>query len=98
MSKNKITLLAENCWLLRSTMTWADGSIKQCYYVTPSCWNTNPTGATIFPTFEDAEVHMNIAHKNRAPLGWADGRTEIFDVVLLSGAIMSTLGVTVKRK
>lgn len=95
MNAPHILLSAENCWLVRSTMTWFDVSGKMTarriyYYVTPSCWNRSPVHSTIFPSYEDAETHMAISHRDRPPRGWFDGREEVFDVVSLAGAVMAS--------
>lgn len=90
---NKITLLAENCWVIRSTRTKPSGEVIVAYYCTPSTWNRAPVRATIFSDYEAAEGHLNLYHKrDRAPLGWADGSTEVIDIVPLHGAVVGASG------
>lgn len=84
----KITLLAENCFVIRSTRTKPSGEVVVSYYGTPSTWFRAPVRATIFSDYECAEGHLNLYHKrDRAPLGWADGSREVFDIVGLHAAV-----------
>jgi len=90
----KITLLAENLFIIRTTMTWPNDSNKNDkkevrYYETPSTWNTSPTAATIFQNYEAGEAHLNMYNRrDKAPKGWMDGRKEIIEVVPLYGEIL----------
>ncbi|UTC28742.1 hypothetical protein MARCHEWKA_02300 [Brevundimonas phage vB_BpoS-Marchewka] len=87
---SKITLLEEHCWVLRSTKTSPDGVVRVVYYETPPMWNRAPTRATIFTSFEAGEAHLRLLRERdlRGLKGWADGSTEVFDVVPLYGEIL----------
>ena len=87
---NKITLLAENLYIIRSTRTKLNGDVIVSYYETPSVWNRSPVKATIFTDYENGEAHLNMYHnRDAAPKGWADGSKEILDVVPLYGELLS---------
>lgn len=89
--KPKITLLAEDCWVVRSTRVDPSKNnkvTKVCYYCTPSCWSSSPLSATIFRRWDDAQVQVHLCDKDRPPLGWADGSIEYFDAVTLYGSVM----------
>lgn len=82
----KITLLAENLYIIRSTQTLTDGSVRVSYYESPIMWNTSPTMATIFQNYDAGEAHLTMYYKrDKAPKGWFDGRKEIMEVVPLYG-------------
>lgn len=92
----KITLLSENLYIIRCIHTFVDGSTSTLYYMTPAMWTKAPTRATIFCDYDAGTAHMNMYHKrDRSPRGWADGRTEILDVVPLYGEIITSPNATV---
>ena len=91
---HKITLLAENLYIIRSVRTKPDGVVITSYYETPSTWNTSPVKATIFTDYENGETHLNMYHnRDAAPKGWADGSKEIIDVVPLYGELQQSPNV-----
>ena len=78
----KITLDAEKLYLIRSTSIFKDGTTEVRYYEAPSCWNKSPMHCVIFTDYDQAVGHLQMYHKrDKAPKGWADGRTEYIDVV-----------------
>lgn len=88
---NKLTMLAETLYIIRSRKLKAGKLLKTIYYETPAMWNTSPMAATIFRTFEAGEAHLNMYHKRDKPqLGWADGSIEQLDVVPLHGEILQS--------
>lgn len=89
---NKITLLEENCWVIRATRTRTSGAVDVFYYETPPMWNRAPMRATIFTTFEAAEAHLRLLKTRdlKDCKGWADGTVETFDVVPLYGEILNS--------
>lgn len=87
MSQGRIILPAQHCWLVRSTRTLPNSRAIVTYYVTPTCWDRSPVHSTIFHSEEDAQVHVNLCHESRAPLGWYDGSAEVFEAVPMLGAI-----------
>lgn len=91
IDKPKITLLSENLYIIRCVHTFVDGSTQTVYYMTPAVWTKAPPRATIFCDYDAAEAHLNMYHaRDRAPLGWGDGRKEVLDVVPLYGEILSS--------
>ena len=110
ISLNKITLLTDDLWVIRSTRQLVITEMKDLvsdikiikYYETPSTWNTAPTKATIFTSYEAAEGHMRLMFERDfkgMPPVWADGSVEHFDVVSLSGEIIhSPNGKTIQVK
>lgn len=73
----KLTLAAENAWVIRSTK-----GARMTYFESHTTWNTSPALATVFRSFEAAEREMVRA----ASLGFKlDG--EVHDVVPLVGAL-----------
>lgn len=92
---NKITLLAEKLYIIRSIKTKPNGHVDTIYYMTPSLWNSSPMEATIFQNFEAGEAHMEMLEH----ADWADGSTEVLDVVPLYGEILqSPNAVIIKKK
>ena len=88
---SKITLLAENLYIIRSTKTNPGGEVIISYYETPSTWNKAPMKATLFQDYENGEGHLAMYRKrDAAKLGWADGSTEVLDVVPLYGEMLNT--------
>ncbi|USN13900.1 hypothetical protein PAPPERLAPAPP_02260 [Brevundimonas phage vB_BpoS-Papperlapapp] len=89
---SKITLLEENCYVLRSTKTAPDGAVQVRYYMTPSTWTRAPHHGTIFHDFDIGEAHLRLLQTRdlRGAKGWADGSTEVFDVVPLYGEILQS--------
>lgn len=84
----KITLLAADTYVIRSTRIKPNGVSLVAYYETPSTWNKNPTKATLFRDFEAAMGHLLLYNeRDKAKHGWADGSKELFDVVPLYGEI-----------
>ena len=83
----KLTLLAENLYIIRETKTSADKkTTRVMYYVTPSSWDASPMNATIFQDIDAGETHLAMMReRDYAP--WADGSTSVFDVVPMYGAI-----------
>lgn len=95
----KITFLAENCYVIRSTRTKPSGEVIVRYYVTPPTWNTSPMNATIFTDIEAGEAHLRLFQKRDVHGPWADGSAEVFDVVPLHGAITTGPGgITVRKQ
>lgn len=94
---SKITLLAENLYIIRSTSTYPDGcSASVRYYVTPSTWTVAPTKATLFLSYEAGEAHLTMYHyRDKSSNGWADGRTEVLDVVPLYGEVLTSPNSTI---
>lgn len=91
MASNKITLLAERLYIIRSARTKPSGEVLTRYYETPSTWNMSPMEATIFQNYEAGEGHLAMYRKrDAAPKGWADGSTEVLDVVPLYGEILQS--------
>lgn len=91
MATRKIILLEEKCYIIRSTRTTLDNKQIISYYMTPSMWTKAPTDGTIFTDYAAGEAHLNMYHsRDKAPKGWADGSTEILDVVTLIGEIEKT--------
>ncbi len=87
----KITLLAENLYLIRSTRTKTNGEVIVSYYETPSTWNKSPMKATLFQDYENGEGHLTMyRERDAAKLGWADGSKEVLDVVPLYGELMQS--------
>ncbi len=92
MSRHKITLLEENCWVLRSTKTRLDGTKDVKYFMTIPKWTHAPTAATIFHDEETGDIfrQMVVADRPKDYKGWADGSTEVLDVVPLYGEILTS--------
>lgn len=90
----KVLFSVEEAWIIRSVVTpnriAADRlGPSVSYYETPSTWNKNPALATIFRNFEAAQSHLRMyRERDDAPLGWANGSTEVFDVVTLHAALV----------
>lgn len=93
-----ITFPAADLWVIRSTRT-REGEVRAMYYETPAIWNTAPTRATVFTSYEAAEGHLHLFHsRDKAPKGWADGSVEVLDVVPLYTEILhSPNGKAIKR-
>lgn len=90
---DKVTFLAENLFIIRTTMTWPNEPERKevRYYETPSTWNKSPMEATIFQNYDAGEGHLHMYHKrDKAPKGWFDGRKEIIEVVPLVGEIINS--------
>lgn len=93
---SKITLLAENLYIIRSTSTHTDGSTSVEYYMTPVMWTKAPTRATIFQQYEAGEAHLNMYYRrDKSDKWWADGRTEVLDVVPLYGEVLTSPNSTI---
>lgn len=87
----KITLKAEDLYIIRSISTFSDGQKKVQYYESPSVWNSSPLHVTLFTSYEAAESHLFMYDsRDKAKKGWADGRTEVMDVVPLYGEILQS--------
>lgn len=87
----KITLLAENLYLIRSTQTFVDGHVNVWYYETPSVWNKSPLRATLFQDYENGEGHLNMYHERDKGKGaWFDGRKEVLEVVPMYGELINS--------
>lgn len=94
----KITFLAVDLWVIRSTRT-KDGEARVLYYETPSIWNRSPPSATVFTSYEAAEAHLHLFHKrDKAPKGWADGSVEVLDVVPLFTEILHSPNARVIKR
>lgn len=87
--KPKLTLLAENLFIIRETKHSPDKKTSRVmYYVTPSSWDASPMEATIFQSMEAGETHLAmLRERDYAP--WADGSVSHFDVVPMFGAIVT---------
>lgn len=87
----KIKLAVENLYIIRSTRTKPDGEVIISYYETPSTWNKNPMKATVFQDYENGEGHLAMYNqRDKAKFGWADGSTEVLEVVPMYGEILNT--------
>lgn len=87
----KITLNADELFIIRSVKTSPEGVEETRYYESPSVWNSAPTKATMFTDFEIGEAHLNMmAERDVRDSSWADGSTEVFDVVPLFGEILNS--------
>lgn len=98
----RLTLHADDLWVIRSVRTPPAGESRTMYYETPSTWNKAPTMATIFTTYEAAAAHLTLfQQRDAAPKGWADGSTELLDVVPLWSEIQHSpngVSFTVKKR
>ncbi|MGQ0700391.1 MAG: hypothetical protein ACT4PZ_19400 [Panacagrimonas sp.] len=85
----KIALIADDMWVIRSSRTLCGKLFSTTYYETPSTWNTAPSKATIFSSYEAAEGHMRMLRERdlKDCKGWADGSEEVFDLVPLATEI-----------
>lgn len=86
----KITLHADDLWIIQCTHTWPKSKEKKqvTYYMTPAMWTYSPIQATIFGDYDAACAHLTMyAERDRAKKGWADGRLEVMDVVPLFSTI-----------
>lgn len=92
----KITLDGDKLYVIRSTRIKPDGSKHVSYFMSRKMWTRSPVSATIFCDY-DAACHLQYdVHQDAPKKGWADGSTEVFDVVPLIGEIMlSPNGVTI---
>lgn len=86
----KVTLLAERLYIIRSAKTKPTGEVDVRYYETPSVWNASPLQATIFQNYDAGEGHMQALER----ANWADGSTEVVDVVPLYGEILQSPNAT----
>ena len=85
---SKVLFSIEDAYLIRSNQVFVDGSKSTSYYETPVVWNNSPACGTIFRDYDAASAHLNmLCERDRAPKGWADGRTETFDIVTLFAEI-----------
>lgn len=84
----KITLDAEDLYIIRSNRTKPCGEVVVTYYESPPCWNKAPVQATLFTSYEIAEAHMSLFRERDAGECWADGSVEVLDVVPLYGEIL----------
>lgn len=92
----KLTLDGDKLFVLRSTKIKPDGSRVIRYYESRTMWNASPMHATIFTDYDAAHHHQHDVWKRQPKKGWADGSTEVLDVVPLIGEILlSPNGVTI---
>ena len=92
MANEKVVLLAEKLYVMRSTRTKPDGEVRVTYYETPSTWNRSPMEAVIFQNYESGEGHLQLLRERdlKGMKGWADGSTEVIDIVPLYGEILTS--------
>lgn len=84
----KVILAEDKTWIIRSTCLSVQGAKTVRYYMTPAVWTSSPAEATIFRDYEAGEAHLAMYNeRDKAPRGWADGRTEYLDLVPLVGAL-----------
>ena len=86
----KVTLNAEDLYVLRSTVTHVDGAIDVRYYETVAAWNSAPVKATLFTDFDIGVAHMHMVSRELGHVTRADGGKEVFDVVPLYGEILNS--------
>lgn len=92
----KVTLDGARLYLLRSTRTHTDGKKTVQYYLSKTLWSGNPLLATIFQDYDAAHHHQHLVWMGRPKKGWADGSTEVFDVVPFQGEVLtSPNGITI---
>lgn len=89
---SKITLLAENCWVIRSPSISRPG--RYLYHVVANQWSHSPMAATIYRLEDDAKRMIDdMRYYDR--IGFAE--KDHVEPVPLEGAIL-TCGLNVMRR
>jgi hypothetical protein len=89
MSKGKIVLLEEHCWVIRGKST-KDG--RWLFHVVANEWNGSPAHATIYHSEENAIRFIeDMRHYDRVSFG----KDDIVEAVPLNGALR-TLGTEIR--
>lgn len=87
--KQKITLLAENLFVMKSVRTYKGEPDSTLYYMTPAMWARSPMSATIFTDYDAATAHMVMLRtRDLKNVKNADGESETLDIVPLYGELI----------